>query len=91
MSKRTTYHVTKRPDGRWQTKATAASRAAAVADNKAEVVDRARGLAKAQPPGQATRTTGHSQSQRSNPDRAHIRQRPLSAEGLSAQGLVTVR
>lgn len=52
MSQRATYHMTKRPDGRWQTKATGASRAAAVADPKAAVVDRARGLAKAQTRGQ---------------------------------------
>lgn len=52
MSKRTTYHVTKRPDGQWQTKAEGASRASAVADTKAAVVDRARDIAKAQPLGQ---------------------------------------
>lgn len=46
MSKRTTYHVTKRPDGRWQTKTEGSSRASAVADTKAAVVDRARDLAK---------------------------------------------
>ena len=52
MSKRMKYHVTKRPDGQWQTKAEGGARASAVATTKAEVVDRARDLAKAQPLGQ---------------------------------------
>jgi len=52
MAKRTTYHVTKRPDGQWQTKAEGASRASAVANIKAEAVERARELANAQPLGQ---------------------------------------
>lgn len=52
MSKRTTCRVTQRADGQWQTKADGASRASSVASTKAEVVDRARELAKAQPLGQ---------------------------------------
>ena len=52
MAKRTKYHVTKRPDGQWQAKTEGASRASAVAKTKAEAVDRARDLAKAQPLGQ---------------------------------------
>ena len=52
MSKRTTYHVTKRPDGQWQTKAAGASRASAIAKTKAQAVDRARDLAKSQDLGQ---------------------------------------
>ncbi len=52
MSKRTQYHVTKRPDGQWQTKAEGASRASAVDKTKAQAVDRARDLAKSQELGQ---------------------------------------
>ncbi len=49
MADRTKYHVTKRPDGPWQTKAEGASRASIVAQTKAEVVDRTRDLANAKP------------------------------------------
>jgi uncharacterized protein YdaT len=52
MTKRTTYHVTQRPDGQWQAKAEGASRASTVAPRKAEAVERARDLAKGQPLGQ---------------------------------------
>jgi len=52
MSKRAKYHVTKRPDGRWQAKAEGASRAAAVLKTKAVTIDKARDLAKSQPLGQ---------------------------------------
>jgi len=52
MAKRTTYHVTQRPDGQWQTKAEGGSRASAVTGTKAQAVDRGRELAKAQPLGQ---------------------------------------
>ena len=52
MRKRTKYHVTKRPDGQWQTKAEGASRASQVAKTKAEAIHRARELAKSKPLGQ---------------------------------------
>lgn len=52
MAKRTTYHVTQRPDGQWQAKAEGASRASTVAARKAAAVDRARDLARGQPLGQ---------------------------------------
>ena len=52
MAKRTKYHVTRRPDGHWQTKAEGASRASAVSKTKAEAAGRARDLAKSQPLGQ---------------------------------------
>lgn len=52
MSDRKKYHVTKRPDGQWQTKGEGASRASAVTETKAEAVNRARELAKNQPLGQ---------------------------------------
>ncbi len=52
MPRRTTYHVTRRPDGQWQTKLVGASRASAVTKTKAEAVERARALARSKPLGQ---------------------------------------
>lgn len=52
MPTRARYHVTKRPDGRWQTKAEGGLRASQVAKTKAEAIDRARDLAKSKPLGQ---------------------------------------
>jgi len=52
MAKRTRYHVTRRPDGRWQAKPEKASRASRVTKTKAEAVDKARELAKSQTPAQ---------------------------------------
>jgi len=66
MAKRTKYHVTKRPDGRWQAKEEGASRASMVAHTKAEVVDQARDLAKSKPLGQLFihKSDGRIQSER---------------------------
>jgi uncharacterized protein YdaT len=66
MSDRKKYHVTQRPDGQWQAKGEGASRASAVTRTKAEAVDRARDLAKAQPLGQVIihKSDGTIQSER---------------------------
>ncbi len=52
MTKRTKYHVTKRPDGRWQVKAEGASRASAVTGTKDEATRRGRELGRSKPLGQ---------------------------------------
>ena len=73
MAKRTKYHVTKRSDGQWQAKAEGASRASAVAKTKANTVDRARDLAKAQPLGQIVihKTNGQIQTEHTYGDDPH--------------------
>lgn len=66
MVKRTKYHVTQRPDGRWQAKAEGSPRASTVADTKAEAIDRGRDLAKSKPLGQLVihKSNGRFQSER---------------------------
>lgn len=52
MAARKTYHVTTNDDGGWNVKAENASRASSSHDKKADAIDRAKELAKAQPLGQ---------------------------------------
>lgn len=52
MPRRSVYHITQRSDGDWQAKLRGSKRASVVADNKQDVVDAARKLAKAAPLGQ---------------------------------------
>lgn len=52
MANRKTYHVTHDGDGGWKVKAEGSSRASSTHDNKAEAVQSAKELAKAQPLGQ---------------------------------------
>lgn len=47
--KRTVYHVTEKPDGSWQGKATGAERASTTGETKAEVVKATREIARNQP------------------------------------------
>lgn len=46
MAERTKYHVTKRPDGRWQGKAEGNSKASVVKDTKADTMKRTREIAR---------------------------------------------
>lgn len=52
MAIRKTYHVAPNRDGGWNVKSENASRASSSYDTKADAVDRAKELAKAQPLGQ---------------------------------------
>jgi len=52
MANRKTYHVTSGGKGGWRVKAEGASRASNTYENKADAVQRAKDLAKAQPLGQ---------------------------------------
>jgi uncharacterized protein YdaT len=52
MANRKTYHVTHDDEGGWRVKSEGASRASSTHENKAEAVQSAKDLAKAQPLGQ---------------------------------------
>lgn len=58
MTDRKTYHVTPNHGEGWKVKAEGASKASNVCDTKAEAVQRAKELAKAQPEGQIIVHTG---------------------------------